>query len=345
MLEVVEIRDKDESAWDEYVRSCEAATPFHLFGWKRVMESTYGYPAHYLVAKHGGRIEGVLPLFVVRSRLVGDYLTTLPRGLYTAQAQAARMLLECAKQITIQANASHLVIRDSPRKWNSGLVSVEGHRTAIRDLPLEIEAAWKSLSRETRRQVRWARKKELHISVGHGECLDDFYGHFSRFVRDVGTPVFSMGFLQRIIQELPVAPLIILVRWQGDIIGGYWALAFKDVIFGMWGGSNRKHLSLGAEYLAYWEHLRYGCGHGYRRVDFGRCLEGTGHYFFKKRWASDLPRLYQQYFLNGPTTPPDILRRTLTDPKYRLFTSLWKRLPIQVAEVLGPQIRRHVPFA
>ncbi len=305
MFEVVEIRDEDESAWDEYVRCSQTGTPFHLFGWKRVMETTYGYRSHYLMAKEGGRIEGVLPLFVIRSRLVGDYVTTLPRGLCTEKAEAARMLVERAREIAITADTRYLVIRDSPRKWDFDLVSVEGHCTAIRDLPIKVEAAWKSLNRDTRRQVRLARKNDLQVSVGRGgECLDDFYDHFSKLVRDAGTPVFGKQFFRSIVEELPDSPIIIVVRQQGEVLAAYWALTLGCVIFGLWGGCTRKYLSWGTEYLGYWEHMRYGCEHGYKQVDFGRCLKGSGHYLFKKRWASRFRALYRHYLLNGAKTPP-----------------------------------------
>lgn len=345
MVKVMELREEDESAWDGYVQHSQAATPYHLVGWKRVIERTYGHPSHYLMAKEGGRIEGVLPLFEVRSRFMGRYLTTLYRALCTENREAAQMLVKRAKEITITAGARYLVLRDSPQKWDADLVSVEGYCTAVRDLPPGVESVWKSLDRDTRRQVRLAKSNGLRIIVGGGECLDDFYGQFSRFVRDVGTPVFSKKFLQNIIQELPDLPLIFLVWWKGRVIGAHWAFAFKSAIFGAWGASSHKHLSLGPEYLTYWEHLRYGSEHGYKRVDFGRCLEDSGHYLFKKRWASQFLPLYQHYYLNGPTRPFDIMERTKTDPKYRLFTSLWRRLPVQVAQLIGPQIRRHLPFA
>ena len=343
-MKVIELREGNEPAWDEFVWHSPAATPYHLVGWKRVVEKTYGYPSHYLMAKEGGRIEGVLPLFEVRSRLVGHYLTTLYRGLCTENNEVAQMLVERAKEITIRADARYLVFRDSPQKWDAGLVSVEGYYTAIRDLPSEVESVWKSLDRDTRRQVRRARRNDLQITVGRGECLDDFYGLFSRFARDVGTPVFSKKILQNIIQELPDLPLVFLVWRGGEVIGAYWAFVFKKAIFGAWGASSHRYLSLGPEYLAYWEHLRYGCEHGYRRVDFGRCLKDSGHYLFKRKWASQFLPLYQQHFLNGPTGPLDILELAKTDPKYRLFTSLWRRLPVQVAQLIGPRIRRHLPF-
>ncbi len=344
-MELSEPRAKREEAdWDDYVGECPTASPFHLFPWKRVMEQTYGYASHHLAAKQAGRIEGVLALFEVRSRLVGNYVTTLPGGVCTQNPEAAELLIDRAKEIAGQTHSRHLVLRDSLQSWDSELTSADGYYTAIRELSSDAESVWSSLDRDTRRQARSAKRCNLRSSVGGVEYLEEFYAHFSGFARDMGMPVFSREFLRRIARELPGLPLIFLVRREGETIAAHWAFAFRDTIFGFWGGSSARHLALGPEYLTYWEHLRYACQHGYSRVDFGRCREGSGHHAFKGRWASEFVPLHRQYYLIGATTSPDILVRTRTDPAFRLFTGLWKRLPVRVCVFLGPHVRRHVPF-
>jgi FemAB-related protein (PEP-CTERM system-associated) len=343
-VEVMHLSQSVEAEWDDYVRQCGVASPFHLLGWKHVMEQTYGYPSHHLAAKEAGRIEGVLPLFEIRSRLMGNYVTTLPGGLCTDKREAAELLIDRAKEIAVRTHGKHLVLRDSLQGWDSELSSVDGYYTAIRDLSSDVESVWSSLDRDTRRQVRLAKKNDLQASVGGIEYIDDFYAHFSAFARNMGMPVFSKQFLARIARELPELPLIFLVRRKGVTMAAHWAFSFRDTIFGFWGGSSGQHLALGPEYLTYWEHLRYASHRGYSRVDFGRCREGSGHYAFKARWASKFVPLHRQYYLINGNSPPDILTRTRTDPGFQLFVTLWKRLPVRVSRLLGPHVRRHVPF-
>ncbi|MGV8056418.1 MAG: GNAT family N-acetyltransferase [Smithellaceae bacterium] len=39
--------------WDEYVQNHPLSTPYHLYGWKSVIEKTYGHHTYYLMAKRG----------------------------------------------------------------------------------------------------------------------------------------------------------------------------------------------------------------------------------------------------------------------------------------------------
>ncbi len=58
--------------WDAYVRGAPGATFFHLAGWREIVEDVCGHRAHYLAARRGGRIVGVLPLAQQRSLLFGN---------------------------------------------------------------------------------------------------------------------------------------------------------------------------------------------------------------------------------------------------------------------------------
>lgn len=345
MVKVMELCEGDKPAWDEYVWHSPAATPYHLVGWKRVMEKTYGYPSHYLMAKEGGRIEGVLPLFEIRSRILGHSLTTLPGGLCADSEGAAVALIELAKELTVNINAKYLGIRDSRKEWNAGLVSVCKHCTMIRELPSTSEELWKGLHRGVRRGIQNALKNDLKVSIGGEEYLDDFYALFSKFTRDLSTPCFSRVFLNNIVEELSDHLLICCVRWQGRLIGAFATFLFRDALFGAWGGSLRKYLDRSPNHIAYWELMRYGCEHLFRRIDLGRSRIGSGQYEFKKGWGAQPRPLYQQYFLNGLKVVPDISTQMEADYKYRLFTRLWRKLPLPLTQRLGPHIRRHLPFA
>src|SRR6202000_3308633 len=56
----------DGEGWREresYVRRAPGASFFHLPGWRRVVENTFGHRSRYLAARRGGELVGVLPLF------------------------------------------------------------------------------------------------------------------------------------------------------------------------------------------------------------------------------------------------------------------------------------------
>ena len=49
----------DASRWDAFVQAHDKGTFFHLFGWKTVIERTFGHPSRYLIAESDSGVHGV----------------------------------------------------------------------------------------------------------------------------------------------------------------------------------------------------------------------------------------------------------------------------------------------
>jgi hypothetical protein len=58
----VEAYAGESGEWDDFVRQTPGGTFFHLIGWKDVLERTFSFRSHYLLARRAGRRVGVLPL-------------------------------------------------------------------------------------------------------------------------------------------------------------------------------------------------------------------------------------------------------------------------------------------
>jgi len=86
--------------------------------------------------------------------------------------------------------------------------------------------------------------------------------------------------------------------------------------------------------------LRAGIDEHQRRVrlfDFGRSKRNTGAYSFKTHWGFEPQPLHYEYRLVRAANPPNI---NPLNPKFRLFIALWKKLPLSVANRIGPLIAR-----
>jgi hypothetical protein len=87
----------------------------------------------------------------------------------------------------------------------------------------------------------------------------------------------------------------------------------------------------------YWEVMRRAAARGLRLFDFGRSKLGTGAFAFKKNWGFAPAPLHYRFRLAAGAEIPDL---NPLNPKYRLFIAAWKRLPLPVANALGPPIVR-----
>ena len=87
----------------------------------------------------------------------------------------------------------------------------------------------------------------------------------------------------------------------------------------------------------YYELMGHARRKGCTRFDFGRSKTGSGPFAFKKNWGFE-PEPLTYYIWSaeagrGRNIDP-------TDDSYSAIIALWKRLPLQVANRLGPWISR-----
>jgi len=343
-VEVLELQDKDKGEWDKYVYDSPQATIFHLAGWKDVMEDTFGLRAHYLLAREGGQILGVLPLLYVRSRLSGHFLTSMPTAICAGNDETALALVERAKELVRVSGAKYLILRDSFRRWDvPDLVTQEDHCTLVARLCDDPDQIWQRLDRRVRQHVRRANQAKLEVMIG-SEYSEALYPAYSRAMRDMGTPTLGLAFFRNVMSQFPAHFTTVMVGCDGEVLGGAYAALFKDTIYNTWGGMLRQSYRLRSSHIWYWETLRYGCENGFQWVDLGRSRFGSGTYAFKKHWLAEPRPLYEQCYLCGVSQPPPVGSVRADDLWYRVFMDAWRRLPLAMAEFLGPCMRKRMPF-
>jgi hypothetical protein len=111
----VELYAGDGSEWDSFVGSQSASTNYHLFGWKTVVERSFGHKSYCLAARRSRALVGVLPLIHMKSRLFGNFLISVPffnyGGLVWSDPDAVPCLLAEAERLLSEFGASHLELR------------------------------------------------------------------------------------------------------------------------------------------------------------------------------------------------------------------------------------------
>lgn len=335
---------KEKTQWDMYVNQCSQATVFHLTGWKDVMVDTYGLRSHYLLARNKDQFLGGLPLLHVNSRLSGHYLTSMPGGICAQDEETAQALIEQAKALVKTTGAKYLHLRDSHHEWNlPDFITGADHCTFIAELSDCPTTMWKKIDRRVRQHIRKAIKDGLNIKFGP-EHLEEFYRVYSKAMRDMGTPTFGLKFFHNVLKKFPNLFSTIMV-YQGDrLLGGILIAFFQDTIYTTWWGMLRQHYKLRSCHILHWETLKFGCEQGYHYVDLGRSSWDSGTFKFKSRWPAEPKPLYQQCYLQGISDPPAVGNEMEENTKYRLFMNFWKRMPIPLTDIIGPQLRKSIPF-
>jgi serine/alanine adding enzyme len=341
---VREIEAGEESRWDEFVCSSPFSTPQHLFAWKRVMEDVFNSETHYLLAEDNRRITGVLPLLHIRSFIGGHYFTSLPGGICTDNPDAAEGLFIRARDFVKQYNAKYLILRDGRHKWELPEVKTdEAHVTFLIEIKPDLDEIRQAMKKRTRQLINQTSRNGLAINRGI-EQLEDYYPIYAQAMRNLGTPTLGLTFFKKITVHSPgMIDLITLFR-DGRVLGGGFISPFQQNVFCLWSGSLQKHYDLHISYFLTWAAIQYAYEQGFRWVDLGRCMKNSGGYKFKKTFGSQLQQLYQQTYMNGTGKPPSVGAAKAEDAKFRYFIKLWNHLPLGITEVIGPKLRKQMPF-
>jgi FemAB-related protein (PEP-CTERM system-associated) len=333
----------DEAAWDGYVRDHAEATGYHLWQWRLLFERVFGLTTEYVAVRTGGRISGVLPLVHFSTRLSGRFVVSLPfvnyGGVLADDDASARLLIEAARTAGTRARASHVELRhrqqlfaELPHKQHKVAMILELGAT-----PAELLAG---VDRKARNQLKKAEKSGLRVVTGCGELVDDFYDVFAENMRDLGTPVYHRTFFRTVCDLFPDTLRVILIRQGDKAIAGGITYRFRDVIELPWASSLRSFNALCPNNMLYWSVIEQACAAGARRVDFGRCSPDQGTFKFKSQWGAKPSPLHWEYHLLRRASLPD---QSPANAKYKLAIAIWKRLPLPVANRLGPRVIRQFP--
>lgn len=340
------LRPELEAKWDRYVRQTPGSTFFHQLGWRWLVERVFGHRAHYLLARRGERITGVLPMFELKSRLFGHSLVSIPfaigGGIVADGAdasEAARLLLDQARGLADGLGVDYLELR-SEKPAAEDLLIKDLYVTFRADLEEGEEALLKRMDRKRRQMMTYVGKAGFEHRVAGIEELPLFYNLFCQSMRHHGTPVYPRLFLHEILDRHPADTNLFFVYHEGRPIAGTLNLLWHDVVMPYYAGADRSRRPRGVDDYLYLSIMRWGREHGYRTFDFGRSKRGTGAHAFKARWGMEEVPLAYQYHLVKARELPNV---SPANPRYQMLIRAWQKLPLAVTRLLGPRIIRNIP--
>ena len=231
-------------------------------------------------------------------------------------------------------------LRDQRHRWPD-LATVEEHVTMELALEPDAERQWQGFGAKLRNQIRKGQKSGVTARWGP-EGLADFHHVLLENMRDLGTPILGPDYFQRALERLAPEAEILVVDVEGRPVGAMFLVAHGDTFSDPWASSLRRFFDRCPNQLLYWEAIRHAIARGFKRFDFGRSQPDSGTYRFKEQWGARPVRLYYQYVLGRAQAPPTLEAQKRS---FDLAVRLWRLLPIPVAGVLGPLVRRLFPEA
>jgi len=326
------------SVWDDFVEGCPEATFFHKAGWKEIIEDSFGHKTYFLYAEKDGVIQGVLPLGHVKSMLFGNALVSSPfcvyGGIAAVSDQARKALDEEASGLARKLGVDYLEMRNCNQR-HEGRPHKDLYVTFRKNLDPDPEENLKAIPRKQRAMVRKGIKAGLNAVVDND--IDRLYAAYAESVRNLGTPVFSKKYFENLKKVFADNCEMLIIEHKGRLVSGVMNFYFRDEVLPYYGGGTEEARDLKANDFMYWEVMRRAVEKGIKVFDYGRSKEGTGSYRFKRHWGFEPQPLFYEFDLVKASSMPDI---NPLNPKYQMFISMWKRLPLPVSNVVGPWLSK-----
>jgi len=330
-------------AWDRFVHDTAAATFFHRSAWAGVIERSFGHATHYAFAEQDGAIVGVLPLARMKTLLFGDLLASTPFCVYggpvAVTAEAAAALTAHAEALQRRLGAPVLEYRRIGAEDEGFVGRPPLYYTFRKEIVITGDDAKdleRNIPRKQRAEVRKGLKRGL-VSVSNSD-IATLHRIYAESVRNLGSPTFPRRYFQALADAFPNEHDVTTVLHEGRPIASVLNFHFRDEVLPYYGGGTVAARALSANEVMYWEVMRRaGKERGARRFDFGRSKAGTGAFAYKKNFGFEPEQLHYCYrLLPGAAIPEN----NPNNPKYRAVIALWKRLPLWLANRLGPPLVR-----
>ena len=332
---------RSAALWDGYVMQCPQATFFHRAGWQRILHNVFRHPTHYLYATEDGRITGVLPLAQVKSLLFGNALTSLPFAVYggaAADDETTAAALEAeAEAIARKLGVQHLELRQLHRR-HADWPAQDLYVTFRKEILAEEEANMLAIPRKQRAMVRKGIKNGLTSEVDAG--VERFFPLYADNMHRHGTPAMPKRYFEALRAEFgDDCEVMTVTTAEGRLLSSVLSFYFRDEVLPYYAGDDEAARDLAANDFKYWELMRRSCARGLKVFDYGRSKQGTGSFSFKKNWGFEPTPLRYEYRLYKRDAVP---QNNPSNAKFKLMIQTWRRLPIGVANWLGPMVVRNL---
>ena len=327
---------------DDFARA--HGEPFHLSAWGDATRKALGHEEIRLFAEEDGEVTGLVPLTDRRSRLFGRALISVGfsvGGGVVATTQAAReALAEAARGEGVARGADFVELRGgaAPPGWT---LKRETYARFGLDVLPDRDRQLLAVPKKKRADIRKgiAALADGALTARATRDTDQFWSAYAVAQRDHGTPVLPNALLRVLADGFGEACEIGEVHGTNGLLGAVFCFTHAKTLYLYHAAVSPAAKALRAGDALYWWMIDRARAKGLSRVDFGRSKTGTGPYAYKTYWGMTPEPLTYAYALLSGGDVPDV---NPNNPRYAAMTSAWRRLPLGVANRLGPPVYRHL---
>lgn len=351
-MDICIVRELPKADWRSFVDQHPQSNVFHTPEIFQVFSQTKGYrPELWAAINREGKIlalllpvqialgNGLLRFLTTRAVTYGsvlyDYGPGGKEGLdvllrtYAQEVDRNVLFTELRNQSDLSDIQTSLT--------NCGFV-YEDHLNYRILLNRPLDEILQDLGRRTRKHVRRGlRRSELVIEEGvRREHIHHCYEVLRQTYAAAHVPLADRSLFEAAFDILIPLGMVKfhLARIGGIYVAASVELMYKDVLYGWYGGVNRKYASYTPNELLTWSILKWGAVNGYGVYDFGgagKPDEPYGVRDFKAKFGGELVNYGRNTCCHAPR------RLAVSKVGYQIYRRLWKLHPYRKSPIIGEE--------
>ncbi|MFC3051198.1 FemAB family XrtA/PEP-CTERM system-associated protein [Kordiimonas pumila] len=344
-VSIRKMTSSDIASWNAFVDRHVDGTFCHYAEWKTVIENGANHECPFLVAEDNAKIVGIMPLTLRKSKLFGNALISnmfcvyggplaINSGVYD-ELDAAAWELACQNGIKVLEYRTVKARHVGDNEWSIPVANAATFQKPLQNTP---EAILLDIPRKQRAVVR--KTLDAGLSCSFDSDIENFYKLYAESVRGLGTPVFPKKLFTALYESFGEKIQVQIIRSpKGQAIASLMSFYADKAVLPYYAGGNQFARQYGAHDFMYYQLMIKASEKGKTHFDFGRSKMDTGPYRFKKNWGFEPVLLQYETRLAEGGTLPDL---NPSSSKYRMLVAAWKRLPLPIANTIGPMLARHL---
>lgn len=289
----------DEADWDDFANRHPLGLVYHLSAWRKTLEDAFPHiKGRYLVVRdqESGRIIAGLPVYTVRSWLLGNRMVGVPFASFSdplvSSTEEFRELLPQIRSAFSRRNGRSLSVRtrqltgEFAADWGTPEAAYKHHYLPLDGQPDEIFARFNKTS--VRQKVNKAVKSGISIVEADGpEAMRVCHAILADTRMRAALPPIPLTFYLALEKFMSPRYLrIFLALQEGKPVACHLVLAHKDLWISEYSGNTRDAIH-GVNQLLYWETIKRALEAGAAAFSFGRTsATNQGLLTYKRRWAT-----------------------------------------------------------
>jgi CelD/BcsL family acetyltransferase involved in cellulose biosynthesis len=348
------LNSADDAEWDEFVSRHPLGLVYHLSAWRRVLEDAFPHiRGQFLVLRDNadGSIQAGLPIYTVKSWLLGNSVTSIPFASFcdplVSTADEFRLLLPELKSLHERSRSRRLEVRSNKLAAvmeGSTLTPHSAYKSHWLSLEKSENELLSSFARSSIRQkMNKAAKDGVTVEEREDEAGMDLCHSILEETRSrLALPVLPRAFFQAMRRWLwPKHLKVFIAMHEKKPVAFHLVLTFKELWISEYSGDTQHAIS-GVNQLLYWETMKRAKAHGATCFSFGRTsATNEGLLNYKRRWSPEEEDLVD-FSLAAAENEAGSGNAREKSIAYRLVRTVLSTAPKPVYRMIGDYCYRHL---